>query len=169
MNINGLILQQNNKHIDTRGSFERVFDQATIFDELKIMQVNLSDNPKKGTLRGLHFQVDGPPEHKLMKLNSGAIYMAVVDLRSTEETYLNVFQKELKYQDSVTVRIPSGCATGWISLENNTQITYMMTARFEECKYSGYRFDDPKFLINWPQNPVCISNSDLVWPKFKSK
>ena len=169
MNINGLILQQNQKQFDLRGSFERVFDQAASLGEYEIVQVNFSNNPKKGTLRGLHFQVGGPPEHKFMKLNSGSIYMAVVDLRESEETYLNVFQKELNSENDLTAFIPAGCATGWISLENNTQITYLMTSRFEECNYGGYRFDDPKFSIDWPINPIYISNADLGWPKFKTK
>ena len=169
MDINGLILHQNHKHIDTRGSFERIFDQKTLLEGYKIVQANVSNNPKKGTLRGLHFQTSGPPEHKLMKLNSGSIYMAIVDLRESETTHLNVFQMEIKSEDEFTIFIPAGCATGWISLEDNVQITYLMTSRFEECKYSGYRFDDPKFSINWPQNPIHISNSDLIWPKFQSK
>lgn len=169
MNINGLNLLQNKEHTDTRGSFERIFDREAILEGSEIMQVNLSTNPKKGTLRGLHYQVGGRPEHKLMKLNSGSIYMAVVDLRETESTYLNVFQTEVTNKNKFTIFIPAGCATGWISLHDNTQITYLMTSRFEECEYSGYRFDDPAFSINWPQKPVYISNSDLLWPKFKPK
>lgn len=169
MLIQGLKFISNHKHVDSRGSFERIFDKELQNYEFEIQQVNLSNNPRKGTLRGLHFQKEGPAEHKFMKLNFGSIYIAIIDLRESSETYLNVYQKKIINENELTIFIPSGCATGWLTLENNTQITYLMTSRFQDCKYGGYRFDDPQFSIHWPEDPIIVSKTDLHWPKFKSK
>ena len=80
---------------DDRGSFERLYDLAWDKDVSSLpKQVNLSRNSNKGTLRGMHYQLSGEPEHKLITLLSGSIYLVVVDLRSESESYLvlNTFE-----------------------------------------------------------------------------
>ena len=169
MKINGFEIYDNKLHIDERGSFVRFYDKSTTVKELSIQQTNLSINPRKGTLRGMHFQMSGPPENKFMKLLSGDIFLAIVDLRKNESTYLNVIQKTLNSEDQQTIFIPSGCATGWLSLTENTNIVYLMTSKYEECTYGGFKYNDAGVSIAWPMEPIVISNQDINWPNLKIK
>ena len=169
MEINDLEIYENKLHIDDRGSFIRFYDKSINAKNLSIEQTNLSINPRKGTLRGMHFQTSGPPENKFMKLLSGEIFLAIVDLRKNEETYLNIVQKTLKSEDQQTLFIPSGCATGWISLAENSTIVYLMTSKYEECTYSGFKYNDAAVSISWPMEPLVVSNQDITWPKLKIK
>ena len=157
------------KFVDHRGSFERLYD-STWNKEIDSypQQVNISRNTKKGTLRGLHFQKAGQPEHKLISLLSGRIYLAVVDLRKNSTSYLQVNSFEVDSSALISIFIPSGCATGWLSLEPNTDLHYVMYSRFEENSYSGLRYDDSFFKIPWPMKPAIISEQDLGWPPFDS-
>ena len=158
------------KFVDHRGSFERLFDSAWV-EKLNLLpqQVNISRNTSMGTLRGLHFQLTGQPEHKLITLLNGSIYLAVVDLRKDSESYLQVNTFEVDSRDLKSIFIPFGCATGWVSLEPNTDLHYVMYSRFEENTYSGLRYSDSFFNIQWPIEPRVISEQDLNWPLFDSR
>jgi dTDP-4-dehydrorhamnose 3,5-epimerase len=158
------------KFVDHRGSFERLFDSTWAKDfNLLPQQVNISRNTHKGTLRGLHFQLTGQPEHKLITLLSGSIYLAVVDLRKDSESYLQVNSFEVNSSDLKSIFIPFGCATGWVSLEPNTDLHYVMYSRFEENTYSGLLYSDSFFNIPWPISPSVISVQDMNWPLFDSR
>lgn len=166
--IEGLLIRQLSEYQDHRGSFTRVFDcdwANSSNDEPK--QLNISWNKKKGTLRGLHYQVTGRPEHKMICVLSGSVYFVVIDLRLDSKSYLKTFISELHSRELQTIFVPAGCATGWITLEDNTNMHYVMYSRFEECTYGGLRFDDPYFALNWPIEPVVISNQDASWPDFE--
>lgn len=164
MNINGLKSQKIRTNIDTRGSFTRLYDTDSFTKNFSIKQISLSNNPKQGTLRGMHFQVSGPPENKYINIISGLIYLVIVDLRINESTYLNVNQTLFSAEEDNALYIPAGCATGWLSLTEGAEIIYSMSARYEECTYGGFRYNDPKFSINWPSTPIIISDKDLSWP-----
>ena len=167
MSINGLRLISNSVHKDERGEFVRVYDRNLVQNNFNVLQTNLSINPTAGTLRGMHFQVEGEPENKYIKLTSGSVYIAIVDLRKSESSYMNVYQGTLLAQDDSSIYIPAGCATGWISLVNNTSLLYFMSARYEESTFSGFRFDDPLIKIKWPRTPQLISEQDRNWPSLK--
>jgi dTDP-4-dehydrorhamnose 3,5-epimerase len=169
MNINGLKIQKIRTNIDARGSFTRLYDTDYFIENFSIKQINLSDNPKQGTLRGMHFQVSGPPENKYINIISGLIYLVVVDLRIDESTYLNVNQTLFSAEEDNALYIPAGCATGWLSLAEGTKIIYSMSSRYEECTYGGFRYNDPRFSINWPSSPIVISDKDLSWPDIDIK
>ena len=166
MEINGLKTLEINSNIDTRGSFSRLYDSELFTDNFSIKQISLSDNPKRGTLRGMHFQVSGPPENKYINIISGLIYLVIVDLRINESTYLNVNQTLFSASEDKALYIPSGCATGWLSLTDDTKLLYSMSARYEECVFGGFRYNDPTFTINWPGTPDTISEKDLSWPNY---
>jgi dTDP-4-dehydrorhamnose 3,5-epimerase len=170
MEINGLKSEDINMYIDERGSFSRFYDIHNFpNDNFKIKQINLSVSPQMGTLRGMHFQISGPPENKYVNIISGSIFLVVVDLRPHESTFLNINQRLLSASDIKAVYIPSGCATGWLSLTKDTTLLYSMSARYEECIFGGFRFNDPNFQINWPSNPEIISKKDLSWPNYTIK
>jgi dTDP-4-dehydrorhamnose 3,5-epimerase len=80
---------------------------------------------------------------------------------------MNVYQGTLLAQDESSIYIPAGCATGWISLVDNTSLLYFMSARYEDSLFSGFRFDDPLITIKWPRTPQLISEQDRNWPSLK--
>jgi len=166
MEINGLKSINFKTFTDNRGSFTRLYDTNFLDEIFDINQINLSISPQEGTLRGMHYQLSGPREDKYLNIISGLIYVVVVDMRSGESTYLNINQRVLSATEAESLYIPSGCATGWLSLTNDTKLLYSMSARFEECTYGGFRYNDPSFSINWPSNPKFISEKDLSWPNF---
>lgn len=164
MKINGLKTQRISTNVDKRGTFTRLYDVDFISQNFSINQINLSDNPKRGTLRGMHFQVSGPPENKYINIVSGLVYLVIVDLRIKESTYLNVNETLFSAKEDNAIYIPAGCAIGWLSLEERTTLLYSMSSRYEDCTYGGFRYNDPKFSIKWPLNPEIISDKDLSWP-----
>lgn len=154
---------------DSRGIFSRSFDKTNpdILD-FNVAQVNISYNPAQATLRGMHFQVSGPPEDKIVCLLTGSVFMAIVDLRADSPTFMHKTELNLASPLKNAVYIPSGYATGWISTSPKTSLQYLMSARYEECTFSGVRFDDSNLGINWPLSPKVISEQDLNWPKIES-
>lgn len=150
------------KYLDSRGIFARTFDRNWM--NLNIAQTNLSFNPQARTLRGLHYQKSGPEENKLVTLVSGSVFLVIVDLRRESPKFLEPITFSLDSPMNHSIYIPSGYATGWISTSNNTALQYLMSARFEECTYSGLRYDDPILNIAWPSTPQVISEQDSNWP-----
>ena len=162
--MNRIVTNQNRIHSDERGSFVRIFDNENPdLHGFEVVQSNLSVNPSVGTLRGMHYQVTGPDEHKLVTVIKGSIHMNIVDLRVGEMSNSRVASILLNSHEN-SILIPSGHATGWISLEEDTTLLYQMSARFEDCTYSGFRFDDPVYSLEWPLTPNVISAKDLDWP-----
>jgi dTDP-4-dehydrorhamnose 3,5-epimerase len=170
MQIDDLKIYNGSAFSDSRGKFSRVFD-SDWFSSIGFtaMQINVSSNPYKHTLRGMHFQVDGEPENKLMTLLSGIVFLSLVDLRQKSISYLNVFTKQVSAEEGESIYIPAGCAAGWISLSNDVQIHYVMSSRFEHNSYDGFKFDDPFFNIPWPVKPKIISDQDRNWPIFQER
>ncbi len=150
------------KHTDERGVFARTFDHSWLGFET--VQSNISFNPKVNTLRGLHFQESGPPEHKIVTLISGSVFLVVVDLREYSPEFLKPNSLQLNSPLNQSLYIPSGYATGWISTSSDTTLQYLMSARYEDCTYSGLRFNDPVLKIQWPSKPAVISEQDSNWP-----
>jgi dTDP-4-dehydrorhamnose 3,5-epimerase len=170
MQINGLKIYKGSAFSDSRGKFSRVFD-SDWFSSIGFipMQINVSSNPYKHTLRGMHFQVDGEPENKLLTLLSGVVFLSIVDLRPKSISYLTVFTREVSAEEGESIYIPAGCAAGWISLSEDVQIHYVMSSRFKNNNYGGFKFDDPFFSIPWPVKPEIISDQDRNWPSFQER
>lgn len=152
---------------DHRGSFRRIFDVDWLqySDELP-QQINISRNTSMGTLRGMHYQLTGNPEDKLITVLSGSVHIVVIDLRKDSRTYLKTFTDEFDSKHLKAIFVPAGCATGWMTLEDDTNLHYVMYSRFEDCTYGGLRFDDAFFGLKWPMPPKVISNQDASWPDF---
>ena len=164
-----VLLLENTYHHDSRGEFRRLFDSdSMIVQNLNLQQVNVSRNPKPHTLRGMHYQVSGPPEHKLISVLKGSIRLAVSNAHSvSEKRAINNLYFDLSEELRSTLFVPSGLATGWISLSKDVEILYMMTSRYEECEYSGFKYNDPYAKIDWPLLPEVVSEKDLSWPSLK--
>jgi dTDP-4-dehydrorhamnose 3,5-epimerase len=131
-------------------------------------QCNTSWNPRKGTLRGLHFQVAPRPDPKLVRCTRGRIFDVAVDLRPDSPTFRRWTSAELSEDNRVTLAIPAGCAHGFLTLEEGCEVFYMMGEVYVPELASGVRWNDPAFAIKWPAEPVTMSEKDMRWPDFRA-
>lgn len=157
------------KREDSRGFFARVWC-AREFEEQgltpRLVQTNISFNRRKGTLRGLHYQVAPHEEAKLVRCTQGAIFDVVVDLRPQSSTYLKWFGAELSAGGHDMLLIPEGCAHGFQTLTDGAEITYQVSAYYAPEAERGARYDDPAFGIEWPLPVSEISPKDAGWEPF---
>ena len=154
---------------DFRGSFIRSFcfnEMANAGITFDIAQTNVSTNYKSGTLRGLHYQGEPKPESKIITCTRGAIFDVIVDLRESSPTFCQWFSKELTYDNNIALCVPPGCAHGFITLEDNSVVNYLMNEFYNEDLSLGVRWDDPNFSIKWPRKPLVISERDASYPDF---
>lgn len=154
---------------DARGGFVRTWCRQTMLEngiDLSVLQCSVSTNIAKGTLRGLHFQKLPFGERKLVRCINGRLFDVVVDLRTDSPSYRMWQSFELSANDEQVVYIPKGCAHGFLTLEENTQIEYMMGDVYVSDAASGIRWDDPELNVVWPFSPVVISDRDRQLPRL---
>jgi dTDP-4-dehydrorhamnose 3,5-epimerase len=162
--IRGVRLVEPVVHRDERGEFWRSFcrDELMKHDvDFNVVQSNVSVNPHLHTLRGFHFQDSPSCEQKILTLVAGAAYFVIVDLRSNSKTFLLWESFEIGFGDRSSVIVPSGCATGFLTLGEGTIVHYQMSDIFRPDCYGGFRFDDPLVGVRWPVAPEVISSRDL--------
>ena len=156
--------------IDERGYFSRIVDVKE-FREAGInadfVQISLSQNYGKGTLRGLHSQTGSRSEDKLVVCTRGQVFDVCVDMRENSPTFLKYCSAVLSEDNGNSIYIPKGCAHGFITLTDNAQLIYFMTAEHDPSSEKGYRWDDPELEIAWPLTPVIMSEKDKHWPLIK--
>ena len=124
---------------------------------------NQSLSQKKGTLRGMHYQLPPFSEDKLVMCLSGKIYDVCLDLRKNSKTKNKWVSKVLDSAKQNLLLIPKGCAHGFLSLTPNTRIIYFVSNFYNSKKERGVRYNDPKFKIRWPIKINEISNKDKNW------
>jgi dTDP-4-dehydrorhamnose 3,5-epimerase len=156
---------------DERGWFARTFDAQELAAhgmEPAIAQANTSFNPRRDTLRGMHFQRDPHGEPKLVRCVRGAIFDVAVDLRPGSPTHRAWHAVELRAGDARGLYIPAGMAHGFQTLEDDTEVHYLMGARYAPESASGVRWDDPAFAIEWPRpaGERIISERDRGYPDY---
>jgi dTDP-4-dehydrorhamnose 3,5-epimerase len=145
-------------HRDGRGFFTRTWCQAEFTNAglpPTFVQCSMSRNSLRGTLRGLHFQLPPSREGKLVRCTRGAILDVVVDIRPASESYLEHVSAELDAETCRAIFIPAGCAHGFQTLVDDTDVYYQMTDAFAPDLGQGLRWDDPALGIDWPvANPI---------------
>lgn len=169
--LKGAYIIDINKLADDRGYFARTFcknEFEKIGLEPNIAQTNMSFNPKKGTLRGMHYQVSPYEETKLVKCTSGAIYDIIIDLRKDSPTYFKWIGVELSEDNNRMLYVPKDFAHGFITLADNTVIQYMVSQFYAPGAEKGIKWDDPQFNIQWPIAITVISEKDNAHPYFNS-
>lgn len=154
---------------DERGFFARSFcrkefEQRGLNGDLT--QCNISFNRKRGTLRGMHYQTKPHEEAKLVRCTRGAIYDVVLDLRRDSPTFLRWEAAELSAENHRMMYVPEGCAHGFQSLADESEVFYQMGEFYHpECS-TGVRWDDPVFGIAWPVADPVVSYRDRNYPRF---
>jgi len=155
---------------DERGFFARAFCQNELAErglENGITQANMSYNFKRGTLRGMHYQVPPHAEVKMVRCIAGAIYDVIVDIRKDSPTYLEWFGVELSAANRRMFYVPAGFAHGYQALTDDTEVLYLVTEFYTPNAERGVRWDDPAFKIEWPiANPI-LSPKDTVHADFQ--
>lgn len=165
----GVFLVEPELLTDDRGAFARTFcvdEFASAGIDFEVVQANISFNKYSGTLRGMHFQQAPHAEAKVVRCTSGALYDVVVDLRPDSSTYCQWISAELNADNRKALFIPEGCAHGFQTLLDNTEVDYLMSGRYVPEAASGVRFDDPAFGIEWPLPVSSVSDRDRHWPDF---
>jgi dTDP-4-dehydrorhamnose 3,5-epimerase len=154
---------------DERGEFARtwcrdVFREAGI--DFEPVQCNISRNPIKGTLRGLHFQRPPHGEAKMVQCVRGRIHDVAVDLRRSSPTFGAAIATELSCEGDRLFFIPNGCAHGFLTLESGSDVFYYMGARYVAGSAAGLRWDDSSIDLAWPAEPTLISDRDASFGPF---
>ncbi|HEX5184295.1 MAG TPA: dTDP-4-dehydrorhamnose 3,5-epimerase family protein [Allosphingosinicella sp.] len=163
----GLALLRWDVASDERGSFARIFCrddlEAAGLDFLPV-QANLSRNPVRHTLRGLHFQAPPHGESKIVACLRGAIWDVAVDLRPGSPTFGQWRGFELAAGGAAALHIPAGFAQGFITLAPDSELLYLMGAPYRPAAGFGIRWDDPRLAIAWPAAPAVMSARDAALP-----
>jgi dTDP-4-dehydrorhamnose 3,5-epimerase len=152
---------------DERGFFARAFDRDAFAArglESVIVQSSISQSQRRGTLRGLHYQVDPAPEAKLVRCTRGAIHDVVVDLRPDSPMHLRHVAMELRDADHRMLYIPKYCAHGFQTLIDDTEILYQMDVGFAPSTARTIRYDDPQLALEWPLPVTELSDKDRSAP-----
>lgn len=157
------------KRGDDRGFFARAFckdEFAAHGLEPDFVQVNTSLSSQEGTLRGMHFQLPPAAEVKLVKCIRGELWDCIVDLRSESPTYKKWFGATLSAENRTMMYVPRGFAHGFITLTDDAEALYFVSAAYAPDRERGLRWNDPEIGIRWPREPSTMSAKDQSWPDF---
>jgi dTDP-4-dehydrorhamnose 3,5-epimerase len=159
----GAYLIEPEPYTDERGLFARTFcknEFARLNHKKEFVQFNHSRTIKKGTIRGMHYQLPPYSEIKLIRCIRGRVCDAIVDIRKDSATFLKYFTVELSEQNMLSLYIPEGFAHGFQTLEDNTELIYHHTAYYVPGHEAGIRYNDPLIGINWPLPVSEITEKD---------
>ncbi len=155
---------------DERGFFARAWCVREFAERglaTRFVQGNLSFNRRKGTLRGLHYQVPPHGEVKLVRCPRGAIYDVIVDLRPDSPTFMKWTGVELAEGDGRLLYVPEEFAHGFQTLQDDTEVSYEVSEFYAPDFERGVRYNDPAFGVDWPLVVTVISAKDRAWPDFE--
>lgn len=154
---------------DARGWFARAF----CADELRangldpsLVQINLSYNEKRGTLRGMHFQRAPHEETKIVRCVRGAVLDVVVDLRPPSPSHRKWIAVELSEDNRRALYVPRGIAHGFLTLTDGAELLYLMGTAYAPDAAAGVRWNDPAFSIEWPFAPSVVAERDMTFPDY---
>ncbi len=155
---------------DERGFFARTWDREELEARglnPRLAQCSISFSHRRGTLRGLHYQVAPHEEAKLIRCTQGAIWDVALDLRPGSPTYGAWFGAELSAANRAMLYIPEGCAHGQLTLTDDAEVFYQISAPYAPAAARGVRFDDPAFGIEWPVEVEVINDRDRTYPDVR--
>lgn len=167
--LKGAFLVELEPMIDERGLFARTWCQREFAAHglnQNLVQCNISFNVSKGTLRGMHYQVEPFEEAKVVRCTRGALYDVIIDLRPDSATFKQWLGVELTAENRRMLYIPEGIAHGFLTLEPQTEVFYQMSEFYYPESARGVRWNDPTFGIHWPQEILIISEKDRQYPNF---
>ena len=163
----GAYLIEPERLADMRGFFARTWCQREFEAHglnPRLAQCSVSFNARKGTLRGLHYQTHPSEEAKLVRCTRGALYDVALDLRPESTTFGQHFAAVLTAENRMMLYIPEGCAHGFQTLADDTEVFYQMSTFYAPEYTKGVRWNDPAFAIPWPEGERTIIDRDNSYP-----
>jgi dTDP-4-dehydrorhamnose 3,5-epimerase len=157
--------------VDDRGYFARTWCREEFLDHgliAELCQTSVAWSDVKGTLRGLHYLAPPHVEAKLVRCTRGASFVVIADIRPGSATFGKWLGIELTADNHRQLYMPPGCAQGYQTLADKTEMLYQMSTAFVPGATRGVRYDDPFFQINWPLQVTAISAADRTWPLMAS-
>ena len=165
--IKGAYIIEIEKKEDPRGFFAREWDTKEFQMkglEPKLVQISISSNLKKGTIRGIHYQLRPFQEMKYVRCIRGKAFEVVIDLRPNSDTFKEWISTELSSENYKAIYSPKGTGLAYQTLEDNTELLYHMSEFYSPEYERGIRYDDPTLGIKWPLEVSNIKDKDLAFP-----
>jgi dTDP-4-dehydrorhamnose 3,5-epimerase len=165
----GAVILRSEPRIDERGSFRRIVDVEDLVAlglESTIAQVSCVTNKGRGTIRGLHYQADPHGEAKTLWCVAGSVFDVIVDVRVEEPTYGKWLSIELSADEPVALHVPRGVAHGYQTLEDNTELMYLISAPYHYASARSLLWRDPTIGVEWPRPVNAISERDREAPQW---
>jgi len=170
--IKGVYILDVKRIEDARGFFGRIWCKNE-FEEVgidpRVSQINTALSLHKGTLRGMHYQVEPHAETKIVRCTRGRLYDVALDIRPSSPTFKKWFAVELSEDNQRMLVVPPGCAHGYQTLEDETELMYVASEFYAPESSKGVRYDDKAFDIEWPLKVSVISQADANWPLIESQ
>jgi len=165
--LSGCFVLEQQTRGDDRGNFARVFCAEELAAHglcTDVVQANTAFSLKAGTLRGMHYQRAPHAEDKLVRCTAGRFFDVAVDMRPESETFQQWFGIELSAANGKMLYVPKGFAHGYLTLEDNTVATYMVSAAYAPESEGGFRWNDSSIGIEWPMTEgLELSEKDMQW------
>lgn len=168
--VNGVYVLDPKRYDDERGFFapafsSREFERRGI--EAQFVESNISYSLRRGTLRGMHYQASPHGQAKLVRCTRGRVFDVAVDLRPQSPSFRQWIGVELTAENRRAVYIPGDCAHGFQTLEDDSEVFYMVSTPYEAASGRGFRWDDPAFSIEWPNvDKRVLIQRDQDYPNF---
>jgi dTDP-4-dehydrorhamnose 3,5-epimerase len=169
--VSGVWMIDLDRRSDERGFFARTWDSSELAERglnARLAQCSISYNARRGTLRGMHYQAAPHEEAKLVRCTSGAIFDVALDLRPSSASFKGWFGVELTAENRRALYVPEGCAHGFLTLTDDSEVLYQITEVYAPDAARGVRWDDPAFGIDWPGQVVVITGRDRTYPDFEA-
>lgn len=166
----GAFIIELDKFEDERGFFTNTWDKKKFKEKnlnVNITECNSVFNRKKGTIRGFHYQTSPYDGAKLIRCTRGTIWDVTLDLRPNSKTFKEWISVELSEDNYKLNYVPEGCAHSYQTLEDNSEVTYLMSQVYMPEYERGVKYSDPAFNISFPLKPSLISKKDLSWKLFE--
>ena len=168
--LDGAFIIELEKSDDERGFFSNMWDKKKFQENylnVDLTECNIAFTKKKGTIRGLHYQISPFEGAKLVRCTKGRIWDVTVDLRPTSKTFKQLINFELSSYNYKLNYIPEGCAHGYQTLEDNCEVFYLVSQVYNLDYECGIKYSDPAFKITFPLEATMISEKDDSWESFK--
>lgn len=168
----GVFVLEPERHQDERGHFARTWCRRELAEhglDAELAQCSVSYNHRRGTVRGMHYQIAPHREAKLVRCTRGVIFDVVVDARAGSPTLGRWFGVELSAEAGDQLYVPPGLAHGFQTLTDGAEVFYMISAFYAADSARGFRYDDPAVGIAWPEPVTRISTRDLALPPFAER
>jgi dTDP-4-dehydrorhamnose 3,5-epimerase len=168
--VAGALVFEPERHVDHRGSFARLWCARELAErglDARLAQTSLSTNPRRGTLRGLHYSVAPHAEAKVVRCVRGAVYDVLVDLRPASPTYGRWCAETLTADNGLAVYAPEGVAHGFVTIEDATDVLYQISEFYDPSCARGVRWNDPAFGVAWPEANPILSDRDRSYPDYR--